>query len=88
MVYEVKWCRYEKGLLSAAFFFGGGGMLLLLFIISFWWESLQMNQTYKGMKTNFILFRGQKWMQNDGINEKRVFRVSRFKFSMSSFHLP
>lgn len=23
MVYEVKWCRYEKGLLSAAFFWGG-----------------------------------------------------------------
>ena len=55
------------------FFWGGGGMLLLLFIISFWWESLQMNQTYKGMKTNFILFRGQKWMQNDGINEKKSF---------------
>lgn len=35
MVYEVKWCRYEKGLLSATFFWGGG-MLLLLFIISFW----------------------------------------------------
>ena len=71
--------------LAVHFFLGGGSMLLLLFIISFWWESLQMNQTDKGMKTNFILFRGQKWMQNDGINEKRIFHVSRFKVSGELF---
>ena len=90
MKYSGIWSQmvsYEKGLLSAAFFLGGGDVVVVVYHF-FWWESLQMNQTYKGMKTNFILFRGQKWMQNDGINEKRVFRVSRFKFSMSSFHLP
>lgn len=31
MVYEVKWCRYEKGLLSAAFFLGGGDVVVVVY---------------------------------------------------------